>query len=96
MRLTCAVCLLTALLWATWVEATPLSPSSGPAIPSSLRAPAYAFQNTGGSDKSPKAAFFLSLLVPGLGELYSGARWRAAGFFATDVTFPTVSPFRRK
>jgi hypothetical protein len=35
-------------------------------------------------DKSPKAAFFLSLLVPGLGELYSGAKWRAAGFMTSE------------
>ncbi len=36
-------------------------------------------------EKSPKTAFFLSLLVPGLGELYSGAKWRAAGFMATET-----------
>lgn len=36
-------------------------------------------------EKSPKTAFFLSLLVPGLGELYSGAKWRAAGFMATEA-----------
>lgn len=35
-------------------------------------------------EKSPKKAFFLSLLVPGLGELYSGAKWRAAGFMAAE------------
>jgi len=35
-------------------------------------------------EKSPKTAFFLSLLVPGLGELYSGAKWRAAGFMASE------------
>ena len=35
-------------------------------------------------DKSPKTAFFLSLMVPGLGELYSGAKWRAAGFMASE------------
>lgn len=36
-------------------------------------------------EKSPKKAFFLSLLVPGLGELYSGAKWRAAGFMASEA-----------
>lgn len=35
-------------------------------------------------EKSPKTAFFLSLLVPGLGELYSGAKWRAVGFMASE------------
>ena len=36
------------------------------------------------AEKSPKTAFFLSLLVPGLGEIYSGATWRGAGFMAVE------------
>ena len=36
-------------------------------------------------EKSPKTAFFLSMLAPGLGELYAGARWRGAGFLAAET-----------
>ena|GEM_PF-1007066 len=36
--------------------------------------------------KSPVKAFFLSLLVPGLGELYSGHRIRGAVFLAVEGT----------
>ena len=35
--------------------------------------------------KSPGLAFLLSLAVPGLGELYSGAPRRAAGFMAVEA-----------
>lgn len=42
------------------------------------------FGSASAQEKSPKTAFFLSLLVPGLGELYSGAKWRAAGFMASE------------
>ena len=37
------------------------------------------------AEKSPKAAFFLSLLVPGLGELYAGSKMRAAGFMGAEA-----------
>lgn len=37
------------------------------------------------SEKSPKTAFFLSLLVPGLGELYAGTKTRAAGFMGAEA-----------
>lgn len=42
------------------------------------------FGSASAQNKSPKKAFFLSLLVPGLGELYSGAKWRATGFMASE------------
>jgi len=37
------------------------------------------------AEKSPKTAFFLSLLVPGLGELYAGSKTRAAGFMGAEA-----------
>ena len=40
--------------------------------------------------KSSKLAFLMSLAVPGLGELYSGATVRAVGFMAVE-TFTWVS-----
>ena len=36
-------------------------------------------------DKSPKAAFFMSLLLPGLGEFYSGAKWRGLAFITFEA-----------
>ncbi|MCZ6636170.1 MAG: DUF5683 domain-containing protein [bacterium] len=85
MRLNVATGLLAVLLYTTSTEATGLSPAF-PSAPLPTRpTSALFFQNTGVSSKSPKTAFFLSLMVPGLGELYSGARWRAAGFFATET-----------
>ena len=36
-------------------------------------------------DKSPKKAFLMSLVVPGWGEYYSGAKYRAAGFFGAEA-----------
>ena len=38
-----------------------------------------------GAEKSPKTAFFLSLLVPGLGEWYAGAKWRGVGFMSAEA-----------
>lgn len=35
--------------------------------------------------KSPKKAFFMSLVVPGWGEYYSGAKYRAAGFLGAEA-----------
>lgn len=35
--------------------------------------------------KSPKKAFVMSLVVPGLGEYYSGAKYRATGFFSAEA-----------
>ena len=37
------------------------------------------------AEKSPKTAFFLSLLVPGLGEWYAGAKWRGVGFMSAEA-----------
>ncbi len=36
-------------------------------------------------EKSPGRAFLLSALVPGAGELYTGAKWRALGFFSIEA-----------
>jgi preprotein translocase subunit Sss1 len=36
-------------------------------------------------DKSPKKAFLMSLVLPGWGEYYSGAKYRAAGFFGAEA-----------
>ena len=38
-----------------------------------------------GAEKSPKTAFFLSLLVPGLGEWYAGSKMRAVGFMGLEA-----------
>ena len=55
------------------------------------------FGSASAQDKSPKTAFFLSLLVPGLGELYSGAKWRAAGFMASEgLTWLAYYSWRNK
>ena len=35
--------------------------------------------------KSPKKAFFMSLAIPGWGEYYSGAKYRAAGFLGAET-----------
>jgi len=53
----------------------------------------YAFdENIAGEDtgqynweKSPGRAFLLSAVVPGAGELYAGAKWRALGFFGLEA-----------
>ena len=37
------------------------------------------------SAKSPKQAFIRSLLIPGWGEFYSGAKYRAAGFLGAEA-----------
>lgn len=50
-----------------------------------------------GSEKSPKKAFMMSILVPGLGEFYSGAKYRAAGFFGAEaLTWLAWSGWRSK
>jgi hypothetical protein len=51
------------------------SPTADPAV-------SMAEERTG---KSPRKAFFLSVLFPGAGELYAGAKVRAAVFFALEV-----------
>jgi hypothetical protein len=47
-----------------------------------------AITDSGGKAKhfSPGKAFAMSLLVPGLGQYYTGNKMKAAGFFALDVT----------
>lgn len=48
-------------------------------------------------EKSPKTAFFLSLVMPGLGELYAGAKWRAAGFMTAEaLTWTAYFSWRSK
>ncbi len=49
------------------------------------------------AEKSPKTAFFLSLLVPGLGELYAGAKMRAVGFMGAEaLTWTAYVSWRSK
>ena len=49
------------------------------------------------SRKSPEKAFVMSLVVPGLGEYYSGAKYRAAGFFGAEaLTWLAWSGWRSK
>jgi len=36
--------------------------------------------------KKPGKAFMLSAMLPGLGEVYAGSKWKAAFFFALEVT----------
>ncbi len=48
-------------------------------------------------EKSPKKAFFMSLLIPGWGEYYSGAKYRAAGFIGAEaLTWIAWSGWRGK
>ncbi|KAA3636307.1 MAG: hypothetical protein DWP97_03020 [Calditrichaeota bacterium] len=42
-------------------------------------------QEKAGSGKSPGKAFFLSLAVPGLGQLYNGSKVKAAVFLGAEV-----------
>ncbi|OQC47050.1 MAG: hypothetical protein BWX60_00442 [Candidatus Marinimicrobia bacterium ADurb.Bin030] len=46
-------------------------------------------------EKSPGLAFFLSAVVPGAGEFYAGAKYRAAAFFSVEVV-SWVGYFNRK
>jgi len=46
-------------------------------------------------EKSPGLAFLLSAVVPGAGEFYAGAKWRAAGFLAVE-TFCWTMYFNRQ
>ena len=49
------------------------------------------------AEKSPKTAFLLSLLVPGLGEFYAGTKMRAAGFMGAEAfTWLAYSSWRGK
>ena len=67
---------------------TPLAPVNAP------RTLAY---DASDEAKSPGKAFLLSLLLPGLGELYAGARYRAAGFMTAEaVTWVAYAHWRSK
>jgi len=46
-------------------------------------------------EKSPGRAFLLSAIVPGAGELYAGAKWRALAFASVEV-FSWIMYFNRK
>jgi len=46
-------------------------------------------------EKSPGRAFLMSAIVPGAGELYSGAKWRALAFAGVEV-LSWVMYFNRK
>ena len=46
-------------------------------------------------EKSPGRAFLMSALVPGAGELYAGAKWRALAFAGVEV-FSWIMYFNRK
>ena len=49
------------------------------------------------AEKSPKTAFLLSLLMPGLGEFYAGAKMRAAGFVGAEaLTWIAYTSWRSK
>lgn len=61
-----------------------------------LLLPASARAEASGA-KSPKVAFLLSLAVPGLGELYSGATKRGIGFMAAEAfTWVAYASWRSK
>ena len=48
-------------------------------------------------EKSPRKAFIRSLLIPGWGEYYSGAKYRAVGFFGVEaLTWIAWSRWRSK
>ncbi|MBU1065072.1 hypothetical protein KJ762_05945 [bacterium] len=46
-------------------------------------------------EKSPGRAFLMSAIVPGAGELYAGAKWRALAFASVEV-FSWLMYFNRK
>lgn len=46
-------------------------------------------------EKSPGRAFLMSAIVPGAGELYAGAKWRALAFASMEV-FSWLMYFNRK
>ncbi len=46
-------------------------------------------------EKSPGRAFLLSAIVPGAGELYAGAKWRALAFASVEA-FSWIMYFNRK
>ncbi len=70
-------------------------PFGTPLTPRSDR-PVLAYDSAS-DEKSPKKAFFLSLLLPGLGEFYAGAKVRAAGFMVAEaLTWVAYSHWRSK
>ncbi|MBN2600631.1 MAG: hypothetical protein JXR87_01415 [Candidatus Marinimicrobia bacterium] len=46
-------------------------------------------------EKSPGRAFLMSAIIPGAGELYAGAKWRALAFASVEV-FSWLMYFNRK
>jgi hypothetical protein len=61
-------------------------------------APLFEGEETeGGEPKSPRVAFLMSLVVPGLGEIYTGAIKRAVGFMAVEAfTWISYAHWRSK
>ena len=46
--------------------------------------------------KSPRVAMFSSMLLPGLGQMYNGRKWKAAAFFGGFTWFMAVAWTDRK
>lgn len=91
------ICLTTLLLAALITAGLSGPASAGPlGTPLTLSNPRIlAYDGSRSNDKSSKKAFFLSLLLPGLGELYAGARYRAVGFMAAEaVTWVAYAHWR--
>ncbi len=81
-----AIALLSAMLFGSSVWAT--EPTGMPAIGSepNARRPLSEGDPKGETPaKSPSTAFLMSLAIPGLGELYTGAKKRAIGFMAAEA-----------
>jgi len=60
------------------------SPGAGTTVPSIESAAQEAAQARAPSSVNPRKALLFSLLLPGAGELYSGHKGRATGFFVSE------------
>ena len=96
-----AVALLSAMLCGSSVWAT--EPTGRPLIPvtfstANVRRPLFEGNPPHETDsKSPSKAFLMSLAIPGMGELYTGAKKRAIGFLTAEaVTWITYARWRSR
>lgn len=86
------IVILIALIFSSPALAGPLGTPLAP-----VNAPRTLAYDASDEAKSPGKAFLLSLLLPGLGELYAGARYRAAGFMTAEaVTWVAYAHWRSK
>ena len=91
-----------AMVWAASAGAAELSKSTfaagGAAGAQTGTIPLFEGEETEGAEhKSPRVAFLMSLAVPGLGEIYTGATKRAIAFMAVEaLTWINYARWRSK